>query len=182
MGDKLPVERELVEEYNTSRTVVNAALAELAQKGFGGQIIRSRIICLFFLSKGHCMKSIVKMKNVAYSYPNSEEQTLKQIDFEAPQGKFTVVMGKTGAGKTTSLLCLNGIIPQLHEGDLTGDIEVAGLDVSKYRIQTLSKYLGIVMQDTATQVFGSTVEEDIAFGPRNYLVPREEIYRRIQIV
>ncbi len=127
------------------------------------------------------MKSIVKMKNVAYSYPNSEEQTLKQIDFEAPQGKFTVVMGKTGAGKTTSLLCLNGIIPQLHEGELTGDIEVAGLDVSKYRIQTLSKYLGIVMQDTATQVFGSTVEEDIAFGPRNYLVPREEIYRRIQM-
>ena len=126
------------------------------------------------------MKSIVKMKNVAYSYPNSEEQTLKQINFEAPKGKFTVVMGKTGAGKTTSLLCLNGIIPQLHEGKLAGEIEVSGLDVSKYRIQTLSKYVGIVMQDTATQVFGSTVEEDIAFGPRNYLVPREEIKRRIK--
>ena len=127
------------------------------------------------------MKSIVKMKNVAYSYPNSEEQTLKQINFEAPKGKFTVVMGKTGAGKTTSLLCLNGIIPQLHEGKLAGEIEVSGLDVSKYRIQTLSKYVGIVMQDTATQVFGSTVEEDIAFGPRNYLVPREEIKRRINM-
>jgi len=120
------------------------------------------------------------MKNVAYSYPNSEEQTLKKIDFEAEQGKFTVVMGKTGAGKTTSLLCMNGIIPQLHEGELSGDIEIADLDVSKYRIQTLSKYIGIVMQDTATQVFGSTVTEDIAFGPRNYLVPREEIFKRIQ--
>ncbi len=126
------------------------------------------------------MESTVKMKNVSYSYPNSEEQTLKHIDLEAPKSKFTVIMGKTGAGKTTSLLCLNGIIPQLKEGELKGDIEVAGLNTSKYRIQTLSKYVGIVMQDTATQVFGSTVEEDVAFGPRNYLVPREEIYQRIE--
>ena len=66
-------------------------------------------------------------------------------------------MGKTGAGKTTSVLCLNGIIPQLNEGELTGQIEVAGLDTSKYRIQTLARYVGVVMQDTSTQVFGSTV-------------------------
>jgi energy-coupling factor transport system ATP-binding protein len=126
------------------------------------------------------MESIVKMKNVSYTYPNSDVQTLKQIDLEAPKGKFTVIMGKTGAGKTTSILCLNGIIPQLNEGELAGKVEVSGLDASKYRIQTLAKYVGIVMQDTSTQVFGSTVEEDVAFGPRNYLVPREEIRRRIK--
>lgn len=126
------------------------------------------------------MESIVKMKNVSYTYPNSDDRTLKQIDLEAPKSKFTVIMGKTGAGKTTSILCLNGIIPQLNEGELAGDIEVSGLDTSKYRIQTLAKYVGIVMQDTSTQVFGSTVEEDVAFGPRNYLVPREEIHRRIK--
>ncbi len=126
------------------------------------------------------MESIVKMADVSYSYPNTEKKTLNQIDIEAPKGKFTVIMGKTGAGKTTTVLCLNGIIPQLNEGSLTGKIEVAGLDTSKYRIQTLAKYVGIVMQDTSTQVFGSTVEEDVAFGPRNYLVPRQEIFRRIQ--
>lgn len=126
------------------------------------------------------MESIVKMADVAYSYPNTEKKTLNQIDIEAPKGKFTVIMGKTGAGKTTTVLCLNGIIPQLNEGSLSGKIEVAGLDTSKYRIQTLAKYVGVVMQDTSTQVFGSTVEEDVAFGPRNYLVPRQEIFRRIQ--
>ena len=126
------------------------------------------------------MESIVKMADVAYSYPNTEKKTLNQIDIEAPKGKFTVIMGKTGAGKTTTVLCLNGIIPQLNEGSLSGKIEVAGLDISKYRIQTLAKYVGVVMQDTSTQVFGSTVEEDVAFGPRNYLVPRQEIFRRIQ--
>ncbi len=126
------------------------------------------------------MENIVKMRNVSYTYPNSEEKTLKEINLEAPKGKFTVIMGKTGAGKTTSILCLNGIIPQLNEGTLAGNIEVSGLDTSKYRIQTLSKYVGVVMQDTSTQVFGSTVEEDIAFGPRNYLVPRDEIHNRIR--
>lgn len=126
------------------------------------------------------MENTVVMKNVSYSYPNSEEITLKDINLQAPKGEFTVIMGKTGAGKTTSLLCLNGIIPQLKEGTVSGQIEVAGLDVSKYKVQTLSKYIGIVMQDTATQVFGSTVEEDVAFGPRNYLVPREEIIERIK--
>ena len=126
------------------------------------------------------MESIVKMTNVSYAYPNTETKTLRQIDLEAPKGKFTVIMGKTGAGKTTSVLCLNGIIPQLNEGELSGQIEVAGLDTSKYRIQTLARYVGVVMQDTSTQVFGSTVEEDVAFGPRNYLVPRQEILRRIQ--
>ena len=126
------------------------------------------------------MESTVIMRDVAYAYPNSVEQTLKQINLDAQKGKFTVIMGKTGAGKTTSLLCLNGIIPQLKEGKLSGDVEVAGLDTSKYRVQTLSQYVGIVMQDTATQVFGSTVEEDVAFGPRNYLVPRDEIFRRIE--
>jgi energy-coupling factor transport system ATP-binding protein len=126
------------------------------------------------------MESIVKMADVTYAYPNTEKKTLNQIDIEAPKGKFTVIMGKTGAGKTTTVLCLNGIIPQLNEGSLSGKIEVAGLDTSKYRIQTLAKYVGVVMQDTSTQVFGSTVEEDVAFGPRNYLVPRQEIFRRIQ--
>lgn len=126
------------------------------------------------------MESIVKMTNVSYAYPNTDKKTLRQIDLEAPKGKFTVIMGKTGAGKTTSVLCLNGIIPQLNEGELSGQIEVAGLDTSKYRIQTLARYVGVVMQDTSTQVFGSTVEEDVAFGPRNYLVPRQEILRRIQ--
>ena len=126
------------------------------------------------------MESIVKMTNVSYAYPNTEKKTLNQIDLEAPEGKFTVIMGKTGAGKTTSILCLNGIIPQLNEGELNGQIKVAGLDTSKYRIQTLAKYVGVVMQDTSTQVFGSTVEEDVAFGPRNYLVPRQDIVRRIQ--
>lgn len=88
-------------------------------------------------------------------------------------------MGSTGAGKTTLSLCLNGLIPQLLEGKLTGWVSVAGKDVGKTAVQSLSKVLGLVLQDPETQIIGRTVEEDTSFGPRNFLVPLEEIKQRV---
>ncbi len=121
----------------------------------------------------------IQVRNLSYTYPKGEERILSDVSFDVRQGEFTVIMGHTGAGKTTLLMCLNGIIPQLLEGERTGSIEIAGLDVGSYRVQTLSKHLGLVMQDSETQVFGRSVAEDVAFGPRNYLVPREEIFVRV---
>jgi len=122
----------------------------------------------------------IKVERLTYTYPKSEEKVLADVSLEVKEGEFTVIMGRTGAGKTTLLMCLNGIIPQLLEGEESGRIEVAGLDVSKYRVQTLARRIGLVMQDAETQVFGRSVEEDVAFGPRNYLVPREEIFERVK--
>ncbi len=121
----------------------------------------------------------VDVKNLCFSYVKGDENTLSNITLSAEKGKFTVIMGHTGAGKTTLLMCLNGIIPQLLNGSLTGDISVSGLNALQYRVQTLSKSVGLVLQDAETQILGRTVSEDVAFGPRNYLVPREEILERI---
>ena len=121
----------------------------------------------------------IKVQDLSYTYPKGEEKVLSEVSLEVKEGEFTVIMGHTGAGKTTLLMCLNGIIPQLMEGEEKGEIEIGGLDVSKYRVQTLSRHVGLVMQDSETQVFGRSVEEDVAFGPRNYLVPREEIFVRV---
>lgn len=121
----------------------------------------------------------IKVQDLSYTYPKGEAKVLSEVSLEVKEGEFTVIMGHTGAGKTTLLMCLNGIIPQLLEGENRGMIEIGGLDVSKYRVQTLSRHVGLVMQDSETQVFGRSVEEDVAFGPRNYLVPREEIFIRV---
>jgi energy-coupling factor transport system ATP-binding protein len=121
----------------------------------------------------------IKVQDLSYTYPKGEAKVLSEVSLEVKEGEFTVIMGHTGAGKTTLLMCLNGIIPQLLEGEERGMIEIGGLDVSKYRVQTLSRHVGLVMQDSETQVFGRSVEEDVAFGPRNYLVPREEIFIRV---
>ena len=121
----------------------------------------------------------IRVSDLTFTYKNSDEPVLKDVDLVVKRGRFTVIMGRTGAGKTTLSMLFNGIIPQVLEGEVKGSIISGGLDVSKYRVQTVAKELGLVVQDPETQIFGRTVREDVAFGPRNYLVPREEILERI---
>ncbi|MDO0823730.1 ABC transporter ATP-binding protein [Desulfosporosinus nitroreducens] len=131
------------------------------------------------LENEKCQASAICIKNLSYRYPNAVEPSLKNISLDVEKGKFILIMGSTGAGKTTLSLCLNGLIPQLLEGKLTGRVSVAGKDVGKTAVQSLSKVLGLVLQDPETQIIGRTVEEDTSFGPRNFLVPLEEIKQRV---
>ena len=123
----------------------------------------------------------IEMQNVSFVYKGSEEEVLQDINLTVEEGKFTVIMGRTGAGKTTLAMLPNGIIPQLVEGTVKGTVIAASKDTSKFRVQTLAKEVGLVLQDPETQIFGRTVEEDTAFGPRNYLIPIKEILERIKI-
>lgn len=125
------------------------------------------------------VENAIELKNISYRYPNAVELSLKNVSLTVAKGKFIVLMGSTGAGKTTLSLCLNGLIPQLLEGTLTGQVSVAGKDVGKTAVQSLSKVLGLVLQDPETQIIGRTVEEDTAFGPRNFMVPFDEIKQRV---
>lgn len=131
------------------------------------------------LENEKCQARAICLKNLSYRYPNAVEPSLKNINLDVEKGKFILIMGSTGAGKTTLSLCLNGLIPQLLEGKLTGRVSVAGKDVGKTAVQSLSKVLGLVLQDPETQVIGRTVEEDTSFGPRNFLVPLDEIRQRV---
>lgn len=125
-------------------------------------------------------EQVIELENLTYIYPNAVKPSLKNLSLSVEKGKFILIMGSTGAGKTTLSLCLNGLIPQLMEGKLTGRVSAAGRDVRKTPVQTLSKTLGLVLQDPETQIIGRTVEEDTAFGPRNFQVPLEEIKHRVE--
>ncbi|WP_459929601.1 ABC transporter ATP-binding protein [Desulfosporosinus burensis] len=125
------------------------------------------------------VENAIELHNISYCYPNAQELSLKNISLTVEKGKFIVLMGSTGAGKTTLSLCLNGLIPQLLEGKLTGQVSIAGKNVGKTAVQSMSKVLGLVLQDPETQIIGRTVEEDTAFGPRNFLVPFDEINLRV---
>jgi len=125
------------------------------------------------------MDYAIEVENLSYRYPHAEEKSLKNIRLTVSKGRFTAVIGPTGAGKTTLAMCLNGLIPQLMEGDILGKRIVAGRDVSKYRVQTLARHIGLVLQDSEAQIFGRTVEEDTAFGPRNFSFSVEEIEHKV---
>ena len=116
---------------------------------------------------------------VSYRYPRAGVEVLADVELSFPGGSFTVVMGHTGSGKSTLLMTLNGVIPHLKEGTLSGRVMLDGTDLRHFRVQTITEYVGLVLQDPDSQLLGRTVAEDVAFGPRNYLVPRAEIERRV---
>ncbi|MGP1507611.1 MAG: ABC transporter ATP-binding protein [Sphaerochaeta sp.] len=123
----------------------------------------------------------IEMQDVSFTYKGSETEVLQNINLTVEESKFTVIMGRTGAGKTTLAMLPNGIIPQLVEGKVKGTVIADSKDTSLYRVQTMAKEIGLVLQDPETQIFGRTVEEDTAFGPRNYLIPRKEILERTKV-
>lgn len=121
----------------------------------------------------------VQIENLTYFYPNRQTPSLSGINLTIKQGKFIVIMGRNGSGKTTLALCLNGIIPQLLEGRMLGKVMIEAKDVGKVRSQHLAGTVGLVFQDPESQIIGSTVAEDTAFGPRNLGLLPEEIEHRV---
>ncbi|MEA4812319.1 MAG: energy-coupling factor transporter ATPase [Anaerolineaceae bacterium] len=126
------------------------------------------------------MMDAIQVSDLSYQYPNASKPSLQNFSCAVSKGSFTVVMGETGAGKSTLLMSLNGVIPKMMEGTQSGDIKLEGQSILPYRVQTITEYVGLVMQDAETQILGRTVEEDVMFGPRNYRVPRQEILQRVE--
>ncbi|MGC3956389.1 MAG: energy-coupling factor transporter ATPase [Propionicimonas sp.] len=121
----------------------------------------------------------LRVEGLGYRYPKATADSLNDVDLDFPSGGLTVVMGRTGAGKSTLLMALNGVVPQLTGGRLRGSVRLDGADLADYRAQTIAEFIGLVLQDAESQLLGRTVAEDVAFGPRNHLVPPDEIRQRV---
>lgn len=119
----------------------------------------------------------LRADEVGYRYPKAASEALAgvTVDFRG----LTAVLGGTGSGKSTLLMSLNGVVPQLTGGRLRGRVRLDGADLAGYRVQTIAGFVGLVLQDAESQLLGRTAAEDVAFGPRNQLVPADEIRRRI---
>lgn len=117
----------------------------------------------------------LKFDNVKFSYPDSENYALNGVSLTVGKGEFLSVIGHNGSGKST----LARLICNLLEPD-SGKIEVWGLDAADGdNTFEIRKHAGIVFQNPDNQMVASIVEDDVAFGPENLGVPREEIGERI---
>ena len=121
---------------------------------------------------------MIKLSDVFFSYnPKSplENKVLKNLNFEIDEGKFTAIVGKTGCGKSTLIQMLNGLnLPT--EGKINVDEFVVSKNKKERskKLFLLKKKVGLVFQFSENQLFEETVEKDVAFGPINFGVKKED--------
>jgi cobalt/nickel transport system ATP-binding protein len=115
----------------------------------------------------------IRAREVVYRYPNGHA-ALAGVTLRVDHGERVALLGPNGAGKTTFVLHLNGLL----SGE--GELEVAGLRVGKDTARELRSRVGVVFQDPDDQLFMPTVREDVAFGPLNMGLPRDEVETRVE--
>lgn len=116
---------------------------------------------------------MVELDHLTFSYDGNRE-VLSDISFDLKAGETIGLIGANGAGKSTLLKILAGLLT-----DYKGQAKIDGLDVNKKNLAAVRKKTGYVFQDSESQLFLSTVYEDVAFGPRNYGCVGKELEEKV---
>ena len=123
---------------------------------------------------------MIHLDRLTYRYPRRSTPALSAITEEVAPGAYTVVAGPSGAGKSTLLRTLNGLVPHFYGGAFGGRVLVQGIDTREAQPADLGRIVGFVAQDPERQTVMDRVEDEIAFGPENYGLPRQEIRLRVE--
>ena len=113
------------------------------------------------------MEPVIEVRNLSFRYSDGT-QALRGVDFELYPGETVALFGANGSGKTTFVLHLNGLL----RGE--GVVRVCGLAVNGDNLPLIRSKVGLVFQDSDEQLFMPTVLEDVAFGPLNRGLSREQ--------
>ena len=120
------------------------------------------------------------LQDVRFKHRGSDHWALDGVSLQVEKGEFVTLLGSNGSGKSTICLLSNGLIPHALPGDLQGKAEIFGFDVKEHSVAEFSTKVGIVFQEPESQLFCMSVEEEVAFGPENLAVPREELRERVE--
>lgn len=129
------------------------------------------------------MDKAISINNLTFRYKDQKDaNAIENINLDIEKGQFVVIMGPSGAGKSTLANCLNGLIPHFIKGKFEGQVLVNGINTKDNSVSRMAKEIGLVFQDFESQLFSTNTKLEIAFGPENFNVPREEIEKRIEKV
>ncbi|MBE0428285.1 MAG: ABC transporter ATP-binding protein [Thermoleophilia bacterium] len=117
---------------------------------------------------------MISVRNLCFTYPGGVK-ALEEVSLEVAEGSFLAVMGANGSGKSTLLKHLNGLLAAQ-----AGTVAVNGISVEKKSFEKINRIAGFVFQDPNDQIFAPTVEDDIAYGPRNLGLSDHEVGRRVE--
>ena len=117
---------------------------------------------------------MIEVKDVYYTFPNGFE-VLKGVSMTIRDGEFIAIMGQNGAGKTTLVKHFNGLLKPSK-----GDVIVDGVTTRETSVAKLARNVGFVFQNPDHQLFCESVEEEIAFGLRNFGFEEALTKRRVE--
>ncbi|MDR0784708.1 MAG: ATP-binding cassette domain-containing protein [Treponema sp.] len=128
---------------------------------------------------------MISVRDLSFSYEN--ETTLENVSFDIREGEYVVLMGENGCGKSTLASCINGLLTPQYGGVLVNGLDVttavladdAGKGKTTGSLRRIRALVGAVTQNPDSQIIGSTVEEDAAFGPENLGLTEAEIKARV---
>ncbi|MDF7672642.1 energy-coupling factor ABC transporter ATP-binding protein [Lactobacillus sp. ESL0701] len=119
--------------------------------------------------------SIIKIKNVAFTYQDTKKPAIDHISFEIKRGTWTSIIGHNGSGKSTIIRLINGLL--VPDNPDEASIEVDGEKLTDDSVWDIRNKVGIVFQNPDNQFVGATVADDVAFGLENRGVPREKMLK-----
>ena len=119
---------------------------------------------------------IIETDKIVYEYPDGTK-ALENVDFQVEEGKIVALLGPNGAGKSTLFLHFNGILEPT-----SGTVKIDGepIKYDKKELMKVRQKVGIVFQNPDDQLFAPTVMEDVAFGPMNMSLSKEEVDARVK--
>ncbi len=121
------------------------------------------------------------VENLSFKYRTRPEVAIEDISFELKPGELLLVAGSSGCGKTTLARCINGLIPRSYRGERSGKVLLYGKEISGMKIPEMAQMVGTLLQDPERQIVASNVYNEIAFGPENLGLPRDEIVTRVDL-
>ncbi|WEA92699.1 ABC transporter ATP-binding protein [Streptococcus anginosus] len=126
-------------------------------------------------------KPIIQFENFSFQYQAQTEPTLKNVDLTIYEGEKVLIVGPSGSGKSTLGQCLNGIIPTIYHGEMTGNLWIQGKSAFGSSIYDLSNLVSTVLQDTDGQFIGLSVAEDLAFALENDMVDLPTMREKVHL-
>ncbi|HET9613748.1 MAG TPA: ATP-binding cassette domain-containing protein [Candidatus Limnocylindrales bacterium] len=125
---------------------------------------------------------LIEVDDLTFRYRRATEPALRSVSLTIEPGEVVLVAGPSGCGKSTLIRAINGLIPHAYPGELTGRVLVEGQPTTELKLRDIARTIGTMLQDPAKQIVGATVEAELAFGPENLGLAREEIASRIREV
>ena len=129
---------------------------------------------------------MITFQHVSFSYDSHRMQAnthrtegLHDINFTVKDGECVLLCGKSGCGKTTLTRLVNGLIPNIYPGKLTGNVLLDGRNISELPMYEIASLVGSVFQNPKTQFFNVDTDSEIAFGVENLALPREQIAQKV---